>query len=55
MHDGLILALVSIGVVFAALLVLYLFYGLMGNLFMRPWGRFAPCLVLMISCFWAHS
>ncbi|MBQ7269207.1 MAG: OadG family protein [Bacteroidales bacterium] len=35
MHDGLILALVSIGVVFAALLILYLFYGLMGKLFMR--------------------
>ena len=39
MHDGLILALISIGVVFTALLILYLFYGLMGEIFMRSAAR----------------
>ena len=39
MHDGLILALISIGVVFTALLILYLFYGLMGEIFMRGAAR----------------
>lgn len=39
MHDGLILALISIGVVFSALLILYLFYGLMGEIFMRSAAR----------------
>ena len=42
MHDGLILAFVSIGVVFAALLILYLFYGLMGEIFMRGSSKPAP-------------
>lgn len=42
MHDGLILALISIGVVFAALFILYLFYGLMGEIFMRGASKPSP-------------
>ena len=42
MHEGLILALVSICVVFAALFLLYLFYGLMGEIFMRGASKPSP-------------
>ncbi len=39
MQDGLILTLVSISVVFSALFILYLFYGLIGEIFMRSAAR----------------